>query len=269
MQEYAYKKEIGVRLKQLRNGLERKNINGNKFKTATQFIELLNSDEIDYGEYSITDIKIPRKKQYVSKLENGILLPATDYLYLVHKRFNKSLDYFVFGHTLPEIEKFNRIFKRLDNNKQWSLIDRCFELAEDKFKKDRDYDDDKDVFVDYRLRLYEVRKYFCNNQVQGKLTQVQFSKLVGVSKNTMDKYHSKKNDVCSKKYANTRNSALDYLIKFSVTTKCSLDYVLYGTYFDEDYPVELSETLRCYDYKKQMQILKLWLEEAKKFQNFF
>lgn len=49
----------------------------------------------------------------------------------------------------------------------------------------------KIFFVDYRARLDEVRKYFCTHQ-QMKLTQKQFSELLGVSKNTMDKYHSKK-----------------------------------------------------------------------------
>lgn len=98
-----------------------------------------------------------------------------------------------------------------------------------------------------------------------KLTQKQFSELLGVSKNTMDKYHSKKNDVQSKKYADIRNTALEYLIRFSLTTKCSLDYLLYGTYLLEGFPSELMELLRNYDYAKQTQILKLWLEETKKF----
>lgn len=98
-----------------------------------------------------------------------------------------------------------------------------------------------------------------------KLTQKQFSELLGVSKNTMDKYHSKKNDVQSKKYADIRNTALEYLIRFSLTTKCSLDYLLYGTYLCEGFPCGISELLRNYDYAKQTQILKLWLEEAEKF----
>ena len=89
--------------------------------------------------------------------------------------------------------------------------------------------------------------------------------MLGVSKNTMDKYHSKKNDVQSKKYADIRNTALEYLIRFSLTTKCSLDYLLYGTCLLEGFPSELMELLRNYDYAKQTQILKLWLEETKKF----
>ena len=167
-----------------------------------------------------------------------------------------------FGHNLPEIEELRKICKHSGKSK---ITDFCFNLLEDNSKYAEDFDDeDEDFFVDYRARLDEVRKYFCTHQ-QMKLTQKQFSELLGVSKNTMDKYHSKKNDVQSKKYADIRNTALEYLIRFSLTTKCSLDYLLYGTYLLEGFPSELMELLRNYDYAKQTQILKLWLEETKKF----
>ena len=81
----------------------------------------------------------------------------------------------------------------------------------------------------------------------------------------MQKYHSLKNDIDSEKYIENRNSALGYLIKFCLGTEVSLDYLLYGTYSDEEYPIELSDTLWCYDYEKQIEILILWLEEAKDF----
>lgn len=171
----------------------------------------------------------------------------------------------VFGHNLPEIEELRKICKHSGKSKINDFCFNCFNLLEGNSKYIEDFDDeDEDFFLDYRARLDEVRKYFCNHQ-QRKLTQKQFSELLGVSKNTMDKYHSKKSDVQSKKYTDIRNTALEYLIRFSLTTKCSLDYLLYGTYLLEGFPSELMELLRNYDYAKQTQILKLWLEEAEKF----
>lgn len=265
MQKNANKKEMGERLGQLRKGRKVEDYFGKKCKTMEQLLELLNSEDINCYEYSKPDIILPYDKSCVFKIESGEILPSTDYLYLVHKVFNKSVDYLAVGHTLPEIEEFQRIYKRLDKYKQNSLEDRCIDLLKKEPERDRDYECD-DIFIDYRVRMYEVRKYFCEHYPQGKLTQAQFSKLVGFSVNTMDKYHSIKNDVYSEDYVKIRNSALEYLINFSTITGASIDYILYGTYFDENYPVGLSEELHCYNYEKQIKILKLWLEEAKKFE---
>ena len=265
MQKNANKKEMGERLGRLRKGRNEIDFFGKKYKTIEQLLELLNSEYINCYEYSKQDIILPYDKSCVFKIESGEILPSTDYLYLVHKVFNKSVDYLAKGHTLPEIEEFQRIYKRLDKSIQNSLEDRCIDLLKEKPERDRDYDCEE-FFIDYRVRMYEVRKYFCTNYPQGKLTQAQFSKLVGFSVNTMDKYHSMKNDVYSEDYVKIRNSVLEYLINFSIITGASIDYILYGTYFDENYPVALSEELRCYNYEKQKNILKLWLEEAKKFE---
>ena len=266
MQRNAYKKAIGERIQQLRKGLRKEGFNGQP-KTVNEFLEFLNpkiDDDYDnYGDYSLTDIEFSYKKDYVSKVEHGIIFPSTDFLFLIHLRFNVSLDYLVFGHNLPEIEELRKICKHSGKSKINDFCFNCFNLLEGNSKYIEDFDDE-DFFLDYRARLDEVRKYFCNHQ-QRKLTQKQFSELLGVSKNTMDKYHSKKSDVQSKKYADIRNTALEYLIRFSLTTKCSLDYLLYGTYLLEGFPSELMELLRNYDYAKQTQILKLWLEEAEKF----
>ena len=268
MQRNAYKKAIGERIQQLRKGLRKEGFNGQP-KTVNEFLEFLNpkiDDDYDnYGDYSLTDIEFSYKKDYVSKVEHGIVFPSTDFLFLIHLRFNVSLDYLVFGHNLPEIEELRKICKHSGKSKINDFCFNCFNLLEGNSKYIEDFDDeDEDFFLDYRARLDEVRKYFCNHQ-QRKLTQKQFSELLGVSKNTMDKYHSKKSDVQSKKYAEIRNTALEYLIRFSLTTKCSLDYLLYGTYLCEGFPCGISELLRGYDYAKQTQILKLWLEETKKF----
>lgn len=268
MQRNAYKKAIGERIQQLRKGLRKEGFNGQP-KTVNEFLEFLNpkiDDDYDnYGDYSLTDIEFSYKKDYVSKVEHGIVFPSTDFLFLIHLRFNVSLDYLVFGHNLPEIEELRKICKHSGKSKINDFCFNCFNLLEGNSKYIEDFDDeDEDFFLDYRARLDEVRKYFCNHQ-QRKLTQKQFSELLGVSKNTMDKYHSKKSDVQSKKYAEIRNTALEYLIRFSLTTKCSLDYLLYGTYLCEGFPCGISELLRGYDYAKQTQILKLWLEEAEKF----
>lgn len=249
-----YAKEIGTRICSLR-----KNINGKESISMKKFIEKLNSEDIYFDTYfySETDIKISYGKSVVSKIENGEMLPSTDYLYLVHKRFNKSLDYLVFGHTLSEIEEFQMIYKRMYEEVQESFVYECVDMAEEKFQRDYDCDD---IFVDYRIRLNEVRKQICK---QKRITQLEFCKLMGLSKNTMEKYHSTKNERYTEKYVEYRNTALYYLIPFCSSTGVSLDYLLEGTYFDELYPAELSEALRYYNYDNQLCILKMWLKEAK------
>lgn len=262
-----YCKKIGERLKQLRSS--RKDLDNAKSgyisveKLLNEFCFLYESTW-DSDKYSNKEIKISYSRSEISKIEMGEILPSTDYLYLIHEYFKKSFDYLVFGHTLSEIEEFIKILKSLSESKQNSLIYRCIELAEKSFEKDRDdeLEEDDEKFNDYIMRINEVRKNFCKHK---KITQLDFCGLIGSSKNTMQKYHSLKNDIDSEKYIENRNSALGYLIKFCLGTEVSLDYLLYGTYSDEEYPIELSDTLWCYDYEKQIEILILWLEEAKDF----
>ena len=96
MQRNAYKKAIGERIQQLRKGLRKEGFNGQP-KTVNEFLEFLNpkiDDDYDnYGDYSLTDIEFSYKKDYVSKVENGIVFPSTDFLFLIHLRFNVSLDF--------------------------------------------------------------------------------------------------------------------------------------------------------------------------------
>ena len=88
----------------MRKGLRKEGFNGQP-KTVNEFLEFLNpkiDDDYDnYGDYSLTDIKFIYKKDYVSKVEHGIIFPSTDFLFLIHLRFNVSLDY------LSENEFFN------------------------------------------------------------------------------------------------------------------------------------------------------------------
>ena len=82
MQRNAYKKAIGERIQQLRKGLRKEGFNGQP-KTVNEFLEFLNpkiDDDYDnYGDYSLTDIKFIYKKDYVSKVEHGIIFPSTDF----------------------------------------------------------------------------------------------------------------------------------------------------------------------------------------------
>ena len=93
MQRNAYKKAIGERIQQLRKGLRKEGFNGQP-KTVNEFLEFLNpkiDDDYDnYGDYSLTDIEFSYKKDYVSKVEHGIVFPSTDFLFLIHLRFNVS-----------------------------------------------------------------------------------------------------------------------------------------------------------------------------------
>lgn len=275
MQNYNLK-EIAERIKSLIENTSVENGVTNECISIEKLIEKLNSEFIDYCDYSVKDIHISYGSNTVSKIENGKMLPSTDFLYLIHKCFNKSLDYLIFGKTLPEIEEFQKIYKRLYESNQDLLIRKCYALTEENFKKDRDDEADDELndelydeeflnnknIVDYRVRLNDVRKYICDSK---NITQLEFCKLIHSTKNTMDKYHSTKNEIYSEKYVKCRNSALRYLISFCSGAGVSLDYLLEGTYYDENYPWELSARLWCYDYEQQIKILKLWLEEAKKF----
>ena len=149
MQRNAYKKAIGERIQQLRKGLRKEGFNGQP-KTVNEFLEFLNpkiDDDYDnYGDYSLTDIEFSYKKDYVSKVEHGIVFPSTDFLFLIHLRFNVSLDYLVFGHNLPEIEELRKICKHSGKSK---ITDFCFNLLEDNSKYAEDFDDEdieKEIF---------------------------------------------------------------------------------------------------------------------------
>lgn len=147
MQRNAYKKAIGERIQQLRKGLRKEGFNGQP-KTVNEFLEFLNpkiDDDYDnYGDYSLTDIKFNYKKDYVSKVEHGIIFPSTDFLFLIHLRFNVSLDYLVFGHNLPEIEELRKICKHSGKSK---ITDFCFNLLEDNSKYAEDFDDEDEDFL--------------------------------------------------------------------------------------------------------------------------
>lgn len=267
MQENAYREiekktmaEIGRRIKQLRKNIKVVNNVKEESISIKNFLEELKSENIDYYSYSEKDIVISYNKSAISKIESGIMLPSTDYIFLIHKYFNQSLDYLVFGYTLPEIEDFEKIYRSLSREKQELLIDICMDRVEETFKKDRDDESEQEEkFIDYRYRLNEVRTY-------NRLTIEEFCNLIGSSKNTMEKYHSTKVRANSKKYVEYRNSALRYLMKVCSGVGVSLDCLLEGTYYDENYPRALSEELRCYNYHKQVHILKLWLKIAREFE---
>lgn len=268
MQKNAYREidkktmseEIGKRIKQLRKNIKVVNNAKDESISTKNFLEELNSEHIDYCNYSIKDIVISYNKSAISKIESGIMLPSTDYIFLIHKYFNQSLDKLVFGHTLPVIEDFEEIYSPLSREKQEFLIDICMDRAEEIFKKNRDDESEQEEkFIDYRYRLNEVKTY-------SRLTNEEFCNLIGSSKNTVEKYHSTKVRANSKKYVEYRNSALRYLMKVCSGVGVSLDYMLEGTYYDENYPEALTEELRCYNYHKQVHILKLWLKIAKEFE---
>ena len=219
-------------------------------------LDQISPAKIDYYDYSKKDLNITYNKGTVCKIEKGDQNPSTDFLFLIHKLFNKSLDYLAFGHTLQEIEEFVKIYSSLDAKKQEVLCERCFSEVKRIFKPDRKEFAD---IPDFRSRLNEVKKL-------SELTNNEFCKLIGASKNTVEKYHSKIRVNC-KEYEKQRVSSLDYLMKVCNGLNVSLDYLLEGTYFSEDYPSELSNELRCYNYTKQRYIHKIWLDKAKQFKS--
>ena len=129
MQNYNLK-EIAERIKSLIKNTKVENGVTNECISIEKLIQKLNSEFIDYCVYSVKDIHISYGRNAVSKIENGEMLPSTDFLYLIHKCFNKSLDYLIFGKPLPEIEEFQKIYKRLCESNQDLLIRKCYALTE-------------------------------------------------------------------------------------------------------------------------------------------
>ena len=253
--------KMGTRIQALRNNVKDLNTcKRDKTITIEKFIVRLNTEGEAINDYSKKKIILTYNKSSVSKIEHNEQYPSTDFLYLAHRYFNRSLQYLAFGETLPTFENFEKIYKRLNEKQQDLLVDKCIKKSVKIFIKDRENESEQnEKFIDYRTRLNEIREY-------SRLTNMEFCRLIGTSKNTMDKYHTQKIRQNSDEYLKRRNSALEYLIKVCCGIGVYLDYLLEGTYYNVNYPIELSNELFCYNYAKQVHILKLWLEEAKFFE---
>lgn len=245
--KYFRLNELGMKIKKLREK------EPEKFKKLFDKIEV---DKLDTYDYSPSCLSITCQRGTLSQIESGRQLPSPDFLFAIHKLFNISLDFLVFSHNLPEIEEFLKIYKRLNSEQQGDLVKTCFEKS-DKFVADRGADDD---ILDFRFRLNEVKQY-------KKLTFNKIYQTVGMSKNTVEKYHSKRS-LSPEELGRMRNSALSYLIRFCENFEVSLDFLLEGTFWCDGFPCELSSELRRFCYQTQLEILSAWLAEAKKFLNF-